>query len=203
MPITGTLVSSGIAFGEARLIPAHKHSLDVRLISPTGIIKEQIKLKGAIKQLCQHLRHCQGNFAPEQDTFELIDADILLLEDPELHHALNEHIDKFRFSAQVAVDRIFTQQADELAQLDDPYLANRSLDIRSLGQRLINALNGDLALDLSAITQDCIILAQDLTPAEFGQLPLQFIKGLVLQTGSVTSHTAILARAAEIGRAHV
>jgi phosphoenolpyruvate-protein phosphotransferase (PTS system enzyme I) len=198
MPITGTLVSTGIAFGEARLVLAHNPSLDVQLISNSGIIKEQTKLKRAIEQLCQYLRQCQGNFSPEQDTFELIDADILLLEDPELHQALNEHIDKFRFSAQVAVDRIFTQQADELAQLDDPYLANRSLDIRSLGQRLINALYGDLTLDVSAITQDCIILAQDLTPAEFGQLPLKFIKGLVLQTGSVTSHTAILARAADI-----
>ncbi|WP_445946195.1 phosphoenolpyruvate--protein phosphotransferase [Shewanella sp.] len=198
MPITGTLVSSGIAFGVARLITPPDQCLDGQLIPLDGIDEQQAKLKQAIDQLCQHLRRCQCNFKPEQDTFELIDADIMLLEDPELLSALNQHIRQFRFNAQVAVDRIFTQQADELAQLDDPYLANRSLDIRGLGKRLNSALCGIIELGIANIDEDCIILAQDLTPAEFGQLPLKFVKGLVLATGSVTSHTAILARAADI-----
>ena len=42
------------------------------------------------------------------------------------------------------------------------------------------------------------MLADDLTPAEFAILPLTHITGLILESGGLTSHTAILARAAGI-----
>lgn len=98
----------------------------------------------------------------------------------------------------MAVDRIFNQHAVEMSALDDPYLANRSIDIICLAKRLTSALHGHLQWDLSALTEDTILLADDLTPAEFAILPLTHITGLILESGGLTSHTAILARAAGI-----
>ncbi len=98
----------------------------------------------------------------------------------------------------MAVDRIFNQHAAEMSALDDPYLANRSIDIICLAKRLTSALHGHLQWDLSALTEDTILLADDLTPAEFAILPLTHITGLILESGGLTSHTAILARAAGI-----
>lgn len=198
MPITGIVVSSGIAFGDAKLIKIQAKPLDVQLVPRQHLPKEQEKITQAIARLCQHLRQCLRQHETDSTAFDLIEADILLLEDEELHSALSHYINSYRFCAPVAIDRVFTQQADELAQLDDPYLASRGADIRCLGKRLINALGGCLSLNIADIDSDTILLAHDLTPAEFGQLPLKFIKGLILQTGSLTSHTAILARSAGI-----
>jgi phosphotransferase system enzyme I (PtsI) len=198
MPIAGIVVSSGIAFGEAKLINTQVKPVEVKRLPRHLLPLEQQELQLAISRLCQHLSQCQQQQAPDSDAFALIEADILLLEDDELHLAINQYITDYGFCASVAVDRVFTHQADELALLDDPYLANRSGDIRCLGMRLINALAGNISVDFSDIDKDTIIFAHDLTPAEFGQLPHEFIKGLILQTGSLTSHTAILARSAGI-----
>lgn len=198
MSINGIVVSAGIAFGKALTITNQLPPLDFKLLSIEQIDDQQQKLTQAIHQLIAHLQHCQHHLCPECDHFQLIDSDIVLLEDEELQQQLHQHIHQFRVCAAVAVDRIFNQHAAEMSALDDPYLANRSIDIICLAKRLTSALHGHLQWDLSALTEDTILLADDLTPAEFAILPLTHITGLILESGGLTSHTAILARAAGI-----
>ncbi|MBB1316943.1 phosphoenolpyruvate--protein phosphotransferase [Shewanella sp. SR43-4] len=198
MSINGIVVSAGIAFGKALTITNQLPPLDFKLLSIEQIDDQQQKLTQAIHQLIAHLQHCQHHLCPECDHFQLIDSDIILLEDEELQQQLHQHIHQFRVCAAVAVDRIFNQHAAEMSALDDPYLANRSIDIICLAKRLTSALHGHLQWDLSALTEDTILLADDLTPAEFAILPLTHITGLILESGGLTSHTAILARAAGI-----
>uniref|UniRef100_UPI00404720F2 phosphoenolpyruvate--protein phosphotransferase n=1 Tax=Shewanella sp. TaxID=50422 RepID=UPI00404720F2 len=198
MSFNGVVVSAGIAFGKALIMTSQTPPLDFKLLSAEQIKQQQQQLTHGIELLIHHLQHCQRHLCQECDNFQLIDADIMLLEDDGLQQQLHQHIEQFKVSAAVAIDRIFNQQAAELASLDDPYLANRSGDILCLSKRLISALHGHLQSDLSTLTDDTILLADDLTPAEFAILPLKHIKGIVLESGGLTSHTAILARAAGI-----
>jgi phosphotransferase system enzyme I (PtsI) len=198
MSFNGIVVSAGIAFGKALTMTSHMPPLDFKLLSNEQISQQQQQLTHAIELLIHHLQHCQRHLCQECENFQLIDADIMLLEDEELQQELLQHIKQFKVCAAVAIDRIFNQQAAELAEFDDPYLANRSNDILCLAKRLTSAIHGHLQWDLSALTEDTILLADDLTPAEFAILPLKHITGIVLETGGLTSHTAILARAAGI-----
>lgn len=198
MSITGIVVSSGIAFGQALHLNLHHEKIDYRVIAKTQIPVEIQKLKKAFALQKQHLLQGLTKLEPKSSHFELIEADILLLEDEEMLSQIEEAISTLQIRAAVAIERIFTYQASELEQLDDPYLANRAQDILCLGNRLIARLNGAQHLDLSRLKQDTIIFAHDLTPAEFAMLPLEHITGLVLNTGGITSHTAILARSASI-----
>ncbi|MBB1426521.1 phosphoenolpyruvate--protein phosphotransferase [Shewanella frigidimarina] len=198
MSINGIVVSAGIAFGKALTITTQLPPLDFKLLSIEQIDQQQQQLTQAINHLIAHLQHCQHHLCPDCDNFQLIDSDIMLLEDEELQQQLHQHINQFRVCAAVAVDRIFNQHAAEMSSLDDPYLANRSGDIICLAKRLTSALHGHLQWDLSTLAEDTILLADDLTPAEFAILPLTHITGLILESGGLTSHTAILARAAGI-----
>jgi phosphotransferase system enzyme I (PtsI) len=198
MSINGVVISAGIAFGKALTITTQLPPLDFKLLSIEQIGQQQQQLTHAINQLIAHLQHCQHHLCPDGDNFQLIDSDIMLLEDEELRQQLQHHIHQFRVCAAVAVDRIFKQQAAEMSALDDPYLANRGGDVICLAQRLTSALHGHLQWDLSTLTEDTILLVHDLTPAEFAILPLTHITGLILESGGLTSHTAILARAAGI-----
>ncbi|MBO1898245.1 phosphoenolpyruvate--protein phosphotransferase [Shewanella sp. BF02_Schw] len=198
MSINGIVVSAGIAFGKALTITTQLPPLDFKLLSIEQIDQQQQQLTQAIHHLIAHLQHCQHHLCPDCDNFQLIDSDIMLLEDEELQQQLHQHIEQFRVCAAVAVDRIFNQHAAEMLSLDNPYLANRSGDIICLAKRLTSALHGHLQWDLSTLTEDTILLADDLTPAEFAILPLTHITGLILESGGLTSHTAILARAAGI-----
>ncbi|GIU54248.1 phosphoenolpyruvate--protein phosphotransferase [Shewanella sp. KT0246] len=198
MAVTGIVVSPGVAFGQAVHIHLHNQTVDYRLLPVADIAKECEKATKAIGFLSSHLKHCQSKIEPDSEHFHLIDADIMLLEDDDLAEQLKNYITRFRFSAVVSVERIFAQHAEELAQLDDPYMANRSNDVICLGKRLMSAVNGTLQWDVSKLTDNSILLAEDITPAEFATIPLNKIKGIVLQTGGLTSHTAILAKAAGI-----
>ncbi len=198
MRLAGIAVSSGIAFGEAVVYNPFDNSMDYRLLPLAKIPQELNKLTQALQRLCQQLQTSLDKLTEDSDNFQLVEADLLLLEDAELIQQIRESISGLQFSATAAVERVFAHQASELEALEDPYLANRAQDVRCLGRRLISSINGADADGLDKLKHDSILLAQDLTPAEFALLPLEHIKGIILKTGGLTSHTAILARAAGI-----
>ncbi|WP_028768862.1 phosphoenolpyruvate--protein phosphotransferase [Shewanella fidelis] len=198
MSVTGIVVSPGIAFGKVLHLNFYHEKVDYRLIPTNQLSDESKRLKQAFANQKQYLEQSLSKLETDSTHASLIEADLLLLEDEDLILEIDATISKLQVSAAVAIERIFGHQADELAALDDPYLANRAEDVLCLSRRLIARLNGAQHINLSQLQQDTIILAADLTPAEFAMLPLEHIAGIVLNTGGVTSHTAILARNAGI-----
>lgn len=198
MAITGIIVSAGIAFGEALHLNHPPRHLDYRPIPKTQLDQEQRQLATALQQLQAQLICSQASLAETSDNYQLIEADLLLLQDEELIAQIVDAINQLQLCAAVAVERIFTEHANALLALDDPYLAHRAEDVHCLGQRLIGAINGTLPQGVEQLCRPTLLLAEDLTPAEFALLPKAFITGIVLKSGGLTSHTAILAKAAGI-----
>ncbi|MBO1272652.1 phosphoenolpyruvate--protein phosphotransferase [Shewanella sp. 4t3-1-2LB] len=198
MEMKGIAVSSGIAQGKAVLFEPFDNSLDYRLLPLSSIPSEQAKASHAVAQLCQQLRNSLLSLEAGSANYQLVEADLLLLDDAELTSQISRSINTLQLSAGAAVQRVFYHQASEMEALDDPYLARRAQDVLSLSKRLIATINGAGGERLQQLQEDSILLAEDLTPAEFALLPLNHIKGIVLKTGGITSHTAILARAAGI-----
>lgn len=164
MSITGIIVSSGIAFGQALHLIHTEHHLDYRPIPLSKIPQQQGKFAKALQELQAQLAHSQAALDSDSENYQLIEADLLLLEDDELIEQVNDAIRTLQLSASVAVERIFAHQANELQSLDDPYLANRAQDVRCLGQRVVAAINGHLNQGLDKLDKPTILLAQDLTP---------------------------------------
>lgn len=91
--------------------------------------------------------------------------------------------------------------ADELQLLDDPYLRERSADIRDLAKRVVRHLQEPGAgkpeafdRPLSAGTEPVILFAQELTPSDTIGLDPSVVRAIVTEAGARTSHAAILAR---------
>ena len=58
-------------------------------------------------------------------------------------------------------------------ELDDEYLKERAADVRDIGKRLLRNILGLAIIDLSAIQDEVILVAADLTPSETAQLNLK------------------------------
>ncbi|QYJ95586.1 phosphoenolpyruvate--protein phosphotransferase [Shewanella spartinae] len=198
MTMRGIAVSAGIAFGQAKVLRTYESKLDYHLLPPSQLAREQQRLNRALKTLIKQSQACAAKLDPDSDNYQLIEADLLLLEDEELLAELSDTIGKRQFSAALAVEHSFAKQAQAMQEADSPYLARRAEDVLSLGQRLIRTLLTGHCDNLSRLPENAIVLAKDITPAEFATLPLERVSALVLQTGGVTSHTAILARSAGI-----
>ena len=97
-------------------------------------------------------------------------------------------------------DIVYNPSYDLLYQeeLDDEYLKERAADVRDIGKRLLRNILGLKIIDLSAIQDEVILVAADLTPSETAQLNLKKVLGFITDAGGRTSHTSIMARSLEL-----
>lgn len=77
--------------------------------------------------------------------------------------------------------------------MDDPYMRERSADVKDVSERLIKILSGK---DKDGLVTDepVIIISDDLAPSETVQFDKSKILAFVTEGGSTNSHTSILAR---------
>lgn len=122
----------------------------------------------------------------------------MLLEDEELEQEIIALIKDEHASADAAAYSVIEGQAKALEELDDEYLKERAADVRDIGKRLLKNILGLNIVDLSAIQDEVILVATDLTPSETAQLNLDKVLGFITDIGGRTSHTSIMARSLEL-----
>ena len=99
-------------------------------------------------------------------------------------------------TAEAAVERVRNEHRARLMKARDPYLRARLHDLEDLANRLIRALRGDdISIGNKNISDNAIIFARDIGPAELLDYDRDKIRGLVLEEGAASSHTAIICQA--------
>src|SRR5690606_21085533 len=81
---------------------------------------------------------------------------------------------------------------------ENVYMKERAADIRDVTKRVLSHLLGVESVNPSNISEEVIIVAEDLTPSDTAQLNRQFVKGFTTDIGGRTSHSAIMASSMEI-----
>ncbi|HAI06357.1 MULTISPECIES: phosphoenolpyruvate-protein phosphotransferase PtsI [Pantoea] len=198
--ISGILASPGIAFGKALLLKEDEIVINRKKISDDQVEQEvQRFLDGRSKAAVQleAIRVKAGETLGEEKA-AIFEGHIMLLEDEELEQEIIDLIKKDHASADAAAYSVIDGQAKALEELDDEYLKERAADVRDIGKRLLQNILGLHIVDLSAIQDESILVAKDLTPSETAQLNLKKVLGFITDLGGRTSHTSIMARSLEI-----
>ncbi|WP_297480793.1 phosphoenolpyruvate-protein phosphotransferase PtsI [uncultured Photobacterium sp.] len=197
--ISGILASPGIAFGKALLLQEEEIVLNKTPIAADQIDNEIQRFFDARKKSSEQLEvikeKARVTFGEEKEA--IFEGHIMLLEDEELEEEIIALI-KDKHSADYAIYSIIEEQAQTLESLDDEYLKERASDIRDIGSRFIKNALGINVINLSAINEQVILVANDLTPSETAQINLEFVLGFITDIGGRTSHTSIMARSLEI-----
>ena len=198
--ISGILASPGIAFGKALLLKEDEIVINQHKITDAQAEPEVARfLEGRSKAATQleAIRIKAGEtFGAEKAA--IFEGHIMLLEDEELEQEIIDLIRKDHYSADAAAQKVIESQAIALEDLDDEYQKERAADVRDIGKRLLQNILGLNIVDLSAITEEVILVARDLTPSETAQLNLQKVLGFITDLGGRTSHTSIMARSLEL-----
>jgi len=121
----------------------------------------------------------------------------MILEDIDFCDAITDTIQSERVNAEYAVKKACDTCIQTISAIDDPYLKERSADIKDISQKLIEIL-ANAESDAFTSDEPVIIVADDLTPSETVQLDKLKILAFITINGSVNSHTAILARSMNI-----
>ena len=119
---------------------------------------------------------------------EVLDAYILILQDPEITGQITEE----NQSSVKEIYNIFESSANILASMEDEYFKQRAEDIISVGKHLINTMQEkEIKVELN---ENSVLVAEDLTPADTSSMNMANVIGIVLRDGGPTSHAVIVAK---------
>ncbi|MFU8840191.1 MAG: phosphoenolpyruvate--protein phosphotransferase [Nitriliruptoraceae bacterium] len=155
---------------------------------------EVARLRSALEAAGEQLEELAVKVAEEagEDEAEIFEAHAEFAADPELLTLATEAIEDGA-SAERASTSAFGTFRDLLSASSSEYLAARAADLDDVRDRVIAILQGRTML-VSVPKVRSVIVARELTPSQTASLPMALIAGLVTETGSATSHAAILAR---------
>ena len=196
--IQGIAASSGIAIAKAFRL--ENPELTVEKKSVTEVEAEVARLEAALEKSKSELEIIREHARKElgDDKAEIFEAHLLVLSDPELINPIKDKITNENVNAEHALDEVAAMFINMFDSMDNEYMIERAADIRDVTKRVLAHLLGVNVSNPSLISEEVVIIAEDLTPSDTAQLNRKFVKGFTTDIGGRTSHSAIMARSMEI-----
>ncbi|MHC1548366.1 phosphoenolpyruvate--protein phosphotransferase [Phyllobacterium sp. K27] len=192
--LRGVAASEGMAIGQAFCFFPAVIDQENRAIAKDAIPAELVRLRQAFATVQDRM-----NASLELDALATSDRGIIAaLKDIACDEDLVDGATKLVESGMDAVSAVIgttSRIASDFAALDDPYLNARADDINAVGRQICLALLGQNDVNLDAIPEGSILIAEDIGAWDLARAPLKRITGIVCGRGGATSHVAIIARA--------
>lgn len=133
----------------------------------------------------------------------IFNAHLLFLEDKMVMGSIRKEITESSHAVEFSVTLVYHRLKNKLMQLDDNVFRERLIDFKDVMRRLIESAQvirkkkKRNSIRKSRADKQ-ILVANELMPSDLLRMSVDKIVGIVCETGGVTSHVAILAKAFEI-----
>ena len=198
--IRGVAASAGAAIGRA------VRSFDPLFIPynfklrPDQVRKEVERFRGSVEKSREQLKRVQSELKRKtgSESSFLIDAHLLVLQDRLFVDRIIEKIENELRNSEWAIQEVSDDLFQAYDKLNDDYLRERRSDLEDIVRRLLHNLQSKPMPSFKKLPYDAILIGKTIPPSTLFELRSQRIVGLVTETGSPLSHTAIMARSLEI-----
>ena len=191
MKLSGVGASEGISV--ARVWHLKEERMAVAHLEGQNAASEAARFEAAKHKAIEELTvlfEKAGESDPE--TAAIFDIHRMMLEDPDFCEGTAAGIDAGH-NAEWAVEETAKMLHDMFESMDDTYMRARAADVIDISGRVIRILSG--ASENTAMpSEPVIVAAEDLLPSQTVKLDKNHVVGYVTKKGSLTSHSAILAR---------
>ncbi len=198
--LAGISASPGIAIGkvfvhvdEAPVIPRYR--IDTRRL-PDEMSRFRAAVEKATAEIHRLKEHATDIDGAEQAAF--LESHVLMLNDPEFALTIETKLHEQRTNVEWVLINARQEMVEKMNALDDEYLRERIADIQDVSRRILNHLLYREKTSLADLTEEIVLVAHDLLPSDAIVMNKRMVKGIAMDAGGRTSHTAILARAFEI-----
>lgn len=198
MAYKGIGASPGVALGKALVV---EHSeLVIEKKSIDNVEAEIAKLENAVAVSKDELVKVKEKASEElgAEEAEIFEAHLLVLEDPELIGSAIDKIKTENVNAEYALNEIKEMFVSMFESMDNEYMKERAADIKDVTNRILRHILGIKVVDLSALSEEVVLIAHDLTPSDTATMNKKMVLGFLTDIGGRTSHTAIMSRTLEI-----
>ena len=200
----GIPASPGIAIAPVYLSgPQEKHTVvtENTQIAPESADSEIELFKQSLERTRNEIKDLQSTLRDSLDERDaaIFDAHLLIVDDRMLSTEVVNLIRKKLLPARSAFRQTIERYISAMSSMPDQYLRERAADIQDVANRILANLDGLTdRKNVASFTGPVIVIAKDLTPSDTATLDRSHVTGFAIETGSPTSHTAILARSMKI-----
>ena len=193
----GIGASDGIGIGRVMIIA--EQSLEYTPKEVTDIDAELERYRNAVELFCTNTEQqaeAIRQSAGEKEA-EIMLGHIAIVRDPFMGGEI-ENLIRTRQCAETSVEQICKMFIDIFSATGDDLTMQRATDVKDIRDGLLAILLGIKEVKISDAPAGTVLVTKELTPSMTAGIKKENIAGIITETGSQTSHSAILARALEI-----
>ena len=195
--LSGVRLCAGMAKAVAVL---HQPQLVITQYVASDTVHEKERFDTALHTLQESFdQYIQtSGLADEDEQRQIIETYLLFTQDRGWIARITEAIAS-GLTAEAAVRKVQGELQAKMSQMTSPYIKERIADLEDLSNHLMHTLMGKpMVATPSELPEAFILVARSLGPAELLEYDHKRLKGLILEEGSTTAHTAVIARAMDI-----
>jgi phosphoenolpyruvate-protein phosphotransferase (PTS system enzyme I) len=192
----GIGVSPGIAIGRAVIIERREAAVYRVPIRDEEVSSEVNRFLEALEKTQSQLHELKVKVSRSMgdEYASIFEAHAMMVSDPSFADKVVQKIEAEQVNAEWALAEVQEELQARFRSFDDVYLRERVADVKDVADRVLKNLQGISHHDVSEITHDVIILADDLTPSDTIHFNRRPIVGFATEAGGRTSHTSIIAK---------
>ena len=195
--LKGIGASDGIGIGRVMIVV--EQSLDYIPKEVTDIDAELQRYRDAVDKFCDNTMEQAENIRKStgEKEAEILLGHIAIIRDPFMGGEI-ENLIKAHQCAEASVEQICKMFIDMFSATGDDLTMQRATDVKDIRDGLLSILLGIEEVKISDAPAGTVLVAKEVTPSMTAGINKDNIVGIITETGSQTSHSAILARALEI-----
>ena len=198
--LRGIGTSKGIGIGKALIIHKCKNAVSRVKIKDTEA--EVDKFNEAVEKFIQETNELVDKLSQKLNGDDK-NALVLknqedLIRDPEFTSGVISAITNDKLNAEAAVEDTCEMLKNIFLSFNNDTMTQRVADIEDMKQRLIAIMQGQKHIDLTKLSDNTVIIADEIHPSMTANMDTEHIAGIISEKGGDTSHASILARALEI-----
>ncbi|MGC8765147.1 MAG: phosphoenolpyruvate--protein phosphotransferase [Brevinematia bacterium] len=196
--LRGIPISRGIAIGKTLIRYDIMKRVSVSQIDEKEKKNEIKRYIDAIDKVKKEISLLVDNKSSSltDDAIQILEYYKVLLEEDFFLKNIIERIENDGFSADAALVYELELIRKQFEKIEEEYFKSRFLDFKAIADRIIRKMNGDI--ELGELSEPIIIVAEEVSPAEVLHIKKELVIGIATESGSTTSHAAIIAESLEI-----
>lgn len=198
--LRGIGTSKGIGIGKALIIHKCKNAVSRVKIKDTEA--EVDKFNEAVEKFIQETNELVDKLSQKLNGDDknalVLKNQEYLIRDPEFISGVISAIANDKLNAEAAVEDTCEMLKNIFLSFNNDTMTQRVADIEDMKQRLIAIMQGQKHIDLTKLSDNTVIIADEIHPSMTANMDTEHIAGIISEKGGDTSHASILARALEI-----
>jgi phosphoenolpyruvate-protein phosphotransferase (PTS system enzyme I) len=193
----GFPICRGIAIGTAFVFAWVEDNIPNFTIGLDDIESEIVRYQEAVLRAKEEIRELRKELEKESviEGAAILETYQQIMQDPLLTQEVEQNIRLTKRNAEYVFHSVIKQYQKKFRKISDPFFSERFKDLQDISRRILGSLLQSVRISLADIPSGSIIFAHDFTPSDIAEANHLNATALVAQTGSSTSHAAIVAKA--------